>query len=64
MVVLGWCMQATLEEVTHADLLLHVLDASHPQVDQHRLVVLSILRGLGVSHATLNNNVIEVCMLL
>ena len=36
--------QATLEEVTEADLLLHVLDASSPQVLQQRAAVLEVRR--------------------
>ena len=34
--------QATLEEVTEADLLLHVLDASSPHVLEQRRVVLEV----------------------
>lgn len=52
--------QATLEEVTEADLLLHVLDASSPQVLQQRAAVLGVLRGLGVPEARLREGVIEV----
>ena len=35
-------MQATLEEVCEADLLLHVLDASSPHVQQQRTAVLQV----------------------
>ncbi len=39
--------KATLEEVGEADLLLHVIDASHPQVDQQIAAVNEVLRELG-----------------
>ncbi|KAK9812168.1 hypothetical protein WJX73_001336 [Symbiochloris irregularis] len=52
--------RATLEEVLQADLLLHVLDASSPNVNQQRLVVLNILTGMGMPHHRINRNVIEV----
>jgi len=39
--------RATLEEVNDADLLLHVIDASHPQWEEHRLVVDQVLEELG-----------------
>ena len=35
-------VQATLEEVCEADLLLHVLDASSPDVQQQRSAVLHV----------------------
>lgn len=35
-------VQATLEEVCEADLLLHVLDASSPDVQQQRRAVLKV----------------------
>lgn len=35
-------VQATLEEVCEADLLLHVLDASSPDVQQQRSAVLQV----------------------
>jgi GTP-binding protein HflX len=38
--------RATLEEVTDADLLLHVLDASHPNVTEHYKAVMQILGEL------------------
>jgi GTP-binding protein HflX len=38
--------RATLEEVTDADLLLHVLDASHPNVLEHYKAVMQILGDL------------------
>ena len=38
--------RATLEEVGEADLLLHVIDASHPTWEEQRLVVDEVLAGL------------------
>ena len=40
--------RATLEEVTDADLLLHVIDASHPGWEEQRHVVNGVLDELGV----------------
>ncbi len=40
--------RATLEEVAEADLLLHVIDASHPGWEEQRLVVDDVLAELGV----------------
>jgi GTP-binding protein HflX len=40
--------RATLEEVTEADVLLHVLDASHPNVEEHIRAVNEILQDLEV----------------
>ena len=39
--------RATLDEVREADLLLHVIDASHPSWEEHRLVVDEVLAELG-----------------
>jgi GTPase len=39
--------RATLDEVRDADLLLHVIDASHPSWEEHRLVVDEVLSELG-----------------
>jgi GTP-binding protein HflX len=39
----------TLDELKDADLLLHVVDVSHPRVDAHIHAVESILEGLGVA---------------
>jgi GTP-binding protein HflX len=41
--------KATLEEVVVADLLIHVLDATNPQVDKHRSTTLEVLAELGAS---------------
>ncbi|MFL5560249.1 MAG: GTPase HflX [Gemmatimonadaceae bacterium] len=40
--------RATLEEVRDADLLLHVIDASHPQWEEQRVVVDQVLAELGL----------------
>ncbi|MGQ0562040.1 MAG: GTPase HflX, partial [Gemmatimonadota bacterium] len=40
--------RATLEEATNADVLLHIIDASHRGVDEHKEVVEDVLRDLGV----------------
>ncbi len=39
--------RATLEEVHDADVLLHVIDASHPAWEEHRLVVDGVLADIG-----------------
>ncbi|PRW45451.1 GTP-binding chloroplastic [Chlorella sorokiniana] len=52
--------RATLEEVTEADLLLHVVDASSPHALQQRTAVLEVLRELGLSEERLQDAVIEV----
>lgn len=41
--------KSTLEEAKFADLILHVVDASNPQKEEHMHVVYDILRQLGVS---------------
>jgi GTP-binding protein HflX len=41
--------RATLEEVREADLLLHVIDASHPSWEEQRIVVDEVLADLGVA---------------
>ena len=40
--------RATLEEVREADALVHVIDASHPSWEDHRVVVDTVLHELGV----------------
>ncbi|XP_038720116.1 GTP-binding protein At3g49725, chloroplastic isoform X2 [Tripterygium wilfordii] len=50
---------ATLEEVVEADLLVHVLDCTAPNLDEHRSTVLQVLRQIGVSDEKLQN-MIEV----
>jgi GTP-binding protein HflX len=41
--------RATLEEATDADLLLHVVDAAHPDWEEHISVVQSVLADLGLA---------------
>jgi GTPase len=41
--------RATLEEVEEADFLIHVVDASHPQAQQQRDAVETVLRELGAA---------------
>lgn len=40
--------RATLEELDEADVLLHVVDISHPNAEQHQTTVEQVLRELGV----------------
>ncbi len=42
--------RATLEEVTEADFLIHVVDVSHPQFDLQREAVMQVLAELGAHH--------------
>ena len=52
--------RATLEEVLQADVLLHILDAANPAVqDQHRTVI-GVLMQLGLSSQMLQDRVVEV----
>ncbi|CAD7700806.1 unnamed protein product, partial [Ostreobium quekettii] len=52
--------QATLEEVQEASIILHVLDASIPDVLEQRESVIQILRELGLKDEDLSERVIEV----
>jgi GTP-binding protein HflX len=42
--------KATLEEVVEADLILHVIDCSHPQVEQQILAVNTVLQEIGAEN--------------
>lgn len=42
--------RSTLEEARHADLLLHVVDCSHPEADQHIKTVYKVLEDIGVNY--------------
>lgn len=42
--------RATLEEIGEADLLIHVVDITHGQVEQQAATVLNVLRDLQVAH--------------
>ncbi|CAI0430593.1 unnamed protein product [Linum tenue] len=48
---------ATLEEVVEADLLLHVIDSTAPNLEEHRTTVLQVLQQIGVSEEKLQNMV-------
>lgn len=50
---------ATLEEVVEADLLVHVLDSSAPNLDEHREAVIDVLKQIGVSEKKIQD-MIEV----
>jgi GTP-binding protein HflX len=52
--------RATLEEVTEADLLLHVRDIAHPESDAQAADVMAILQSLGVTEGEGRVPVIEV----
>lgn len=52
--------KATLEEVTRADLILHVHDASHPAYLQQSKDVEGILTSLGITHAIRTEKEIHV----
>ena len=45
--------RATLEEVTEADILVHVVDASHPNTDEQVAAVEEVLEDLGVGDRTI-----------
>lgn len=42
--------KSTLEEIAEADILLHVIDLSHPQMDEHIEVVKTTIAELGAAH--------------
>ncbi|MBK8175603.1 MAG: GTPase HflX [Rhodospirillales bacterium] len=52
--------RATLEEVTAADLVVHVRDASHPESEQQKQDVDDVLRSLGLGQMVDAGGVIEV----
>jgi GTPase len=47
--------RATLEEVLHADVLLHVIDISDPLWEEHRAVVVEVLSELGANQKPVIN---------
>ena len=51
--------RATLEEVTEADIVVHVRDAHHPDSDAQRMDVLAVLADLGLGHLA-EDGLIEV----
>ena len=44
--------RSTLEEAKHADIILHVVDASNPQVDEQMYIVYETLKNLEVTDKT------------
>lgn len=46
--------RATLEEVVNADLLLHIIDASHPNLDQQQAAVETVLKEIGCDSPVIN----------
>eukprot|EP00922_Rhytidocystis_sp_ex-Travisia-forbesii_P019950 GHVS01029439.1.p1 GENE.GHVS01029439.1~~GHVS01029439.1.p1 ORF type:complete len:661 (+),score=100.96 GHVS01029439.1:34-1983(+) len=52
--------QVTLEELTEADVLLHVRDMSHPRCQEQKQTVLRTLCDVGMSLERLESNIIEV----
>ncbi|KAL8143363.1 LOW QUALITY PROTEIN: hypothetical protein V2J09_016395 [Rumex salicifolius] len=50
---------ATLEEVAEADLLVHVLDSSAPNLEEHKSAVLQVLKQIGIADYKIQN-MIEV----
>jgi len=44
--------RATLEEATNADVVLHVVDAAHKSMDEHKEIVDQVLQDLGVDWQT------------
>lgn len=42
--------KSTLEEITEADIILHVVDITHPQMDDHIAVVKETIADLGAAH--------------
>ncbi|KAF0113109.1 MAG: GTP-binding protein HflX [Rhodospirillaceae bacterium] len=52
--------RATLEEVTSADVVLHVRDSAHPDSEAQRQDVESVLRTLGLG-TVVDNDLVEVC---
>ncbi len=48
--------RATLEEVTEADIVVHVRDANHPESDAQRQDVLAVLADLGLAELALEDS--------
>lgn len=47
--------KSTLEDVIHADLILHVRDCTHPNLEEHAKTVESVLKELGQSEDKIKN---------
>lgn len=52
--------KATLDEIHHADVLVHVRDISHPHTDHQRQTVLRVLKEIGIGEDTLRERYLEV----
>src|SRR5690606_15894666 len=52
--------RATLEEVTEADLVVHVRDISHPDSNAQKADVLAVLADLGIDETTRSGRMLEV----
>jgi GTP-binding protein HflX len=52
--------RATLEEVTEADIVLHVRDISHPDTEAQKRDVLAVLGDLGVDQTTRSGRMLDV----
>ncbi|SOV15448.1 GTP-binding protein, putative [Plasmodium gaboni] len=50
----------SLEAIKTADVIIHVIDVSHPYKDTHKKCVLETLNKIGISDEFIKNNVIEV----
>ncbi|SOV15481.1 GTP-binding protein, putative [Plasmodium sp. gorilla clade G2] len=50
----------SLEAIKTADVIIHVIDVSHPYKDNHKKCVLETLNKIGISDEFIKNNVIEV----
>ncbi|XP_010412678.2 PREDICTED: GTP-binding protein At3g49725, chloroplastic-like [Camelina sativa] len=51
--------QSTLEEVVEAEILIHLVDSTAPNIEEHRATVFHVLKQIGVSEEKLQN-MIEV----
>lgn len=51
--------KSTLEEMVHADLMLHVLDSSAPSMRQQRAAVLQVLHEVGVPSERMQQRMVE-----
>jgi len=49
-----------LEEITFADVLVHVRDISHPQTTYQRNTVIQVLKEIGIPESVFSKNYIEV----
>ena len=52
--------RATLEEITEADILIHVRDVTQPDFEEQKQVVISCLHKAGFSHARCQTDIVEV----